>query len=403
MAVNDLNYGPAGYAAPLSRRSVCARALGLAASLGALAFGAGTLPAWADGTQGEQSASAVGGSPVNEGASRAVGSGRPAAQAAPSGEVAEHVAVPDGADDVPAGEVEVAFPLTLTDDQGRQVSVDSLDTVVVCMGSFAKTWQLAGGELVGVTDDALADFDLDGVEHLMLVGDFTAPNLEQILALEPSLVIMSAVSAGKGGQSSQLDLVAPLEEAGIPVLTFKVTVFGDYLRMLRVCCDLTGRYDLYRSHGLDTRDRIDEVLAAAGQARAESGAQAPTCLLMTTYSGGTRVLNSATQSGAILADLGGLNVADENLSLLKDFSLESVVALDPDYVFVLPMGNDAQAAQRALAQQTQDDPAWASLTAVQEGRYQALDPALFQYKPLDAWDEAYRAMAKALYGDDVCA
>ena len=380
-------YRNADSARSLSRREACALG-GAALVLAGLGIAA---PAWADGASDAAKTSDA-------------ASGRPAsADAASTGEVAEHVAVPEGADDVPAEAAEVAFPVTLTDDAGREVTVSSLERVVVCMGSFAKTWQFAGGSLVGTTADALADYELEGAENIASVGDFTAPNLEQILALDPTLVIMSAASAGRGGQSSQTDLVEPLESAGVPVLTFKVTLFGDYLRMLRACCDLTGRYDLYYENGLATRDRIDEVLAAAAQARSESGEEAPTCLIMTTYSGGTRVLNSSTQSGAAAADLGAVNLADQNPSLLKDYSLESVVALDPKFIFVMAMGNDPEAAERALKEQTEDNPAWAGLTAVREGRFITLDPELFQYKPLEAWDEMYRTMAKNLYGDDVCA
>ena len=380
-------YRNADSARSLSRREACALG-GVALVLAGLGLAA---PAWADGASDAAKTSDA-------------ASGRPAStDAASTGEVAEHVAVPEGADDVPAEAAEVAFPVTLTDDAGREVTVSSLERVVVCMGSFAKTWQLAGGSLVGTTADALADYELEGAENIASVGDFTAPNLEQILALDPTLVIMSAASAGRGGQSSQTDLVEPLASAGVPVLTFKVTLFGDYLRMLRACCDLTGRYDLYRENGLATRDRIDEVLAAAAQARSESGEEVPTCLIMTTYSGGTRVLNSSTQSGAAAADLGAMNLADQNPSLLKDYSLESVVALDPKFIFVMAMGNDPEAAERALKEQTEDNPAWAGLTAVSEGRFITLDPELFQYKPLEAWDEMYRTMAKNLYGDDVCA
>ncbi len=380
-------YRNADSARSLSRREACALG-GVALVLAGLGLAA---PAWADGASDAAKTSDA-------------ASGRPAStDAASTGEVADHVAVPEGADDVPAEAAEVAFPVTLTDDAGREVTVSSLERVVVCMGSFAKTWQLAGGSLVGTTADALADYELEGAENIASVGDFTAPNLEQILALDPTLVIMSAASAGRGGQSSQTDLVEPLESAGVPVLTFKVTLFGDYLRMLRACCDLTGRYDLYYENGLATRDRIDEVLAAAAQARSESGEEVPTCLIMTTYSGGTRVLNSSTQSGAAAADLGAVNLADQNPSLLKDYSLESVVALDPKFIFVMAMGNDPEAAERALKEQTEDNPAWAGLTAVSDGRFITLDPELFQYKPLEAWDEMYRTMAKNLYGDDVCA
>ena len=374
-------YRNADSAHSLSRREACA--LGCVALVFA---GLGiAAPAWADGA-----------SDVAKPADAA--SGRPAStDAASTGEVAEHVAVPEGDDDVPTEAAEVAFPVTLTDDAGREVTVSSLERVVVCMGSFAKTWQLAGGSLVGATADALADYELEGAENIASVGDFTAPNLEQILALDPTLVIMSAASAGRGGQSSQTDLVEPLESAGVPVLTFKVTLFGDYLRMLRACCDLTGRYDLYHENGLATRDRIDEVLAAVAQARSESGEEAPTCLIMTTYSGGTRVQASSTQTGTMLAELGASNITDADKSLLSDYSLESLVKADPDFIFLLPMGDSSEAAQKALKDQTTANPAWKELTAVKEGRVITLNPKLFLYKPNDDWDDAYEELYEALY------
>ena len=297
--------------------------------------------------------------------------------------------------------VEVAFPVTVIDDQDREVTVSSLDRVVVCMGSFAKTWELAGGTMVGVTSDVFeySGYELACADEVTVVGDFAEPNLEQILALEPTLVIMSASTSGKGGKASQVDLVAPLEAAEIPVLTFDVTVFADYLRMLRVCCDLTGREDLYQLNGLDVEERVNAVAEIAAEQAAQLD-EPPACLIMTTYSGGTRVSTGTSQAGAILSDLGGINLADENPSLLKDFSLESIIALDPAFIFALPMGNDAEAAEKALRSQTEAHPAWAGLTAVAEGRFVLLDPAYFLYKPLNRWDEAYLTMASALYGEE---
>lgn len=298
----------------------------------------------------------------------------------------------------------VEFPATIVDDLGRTVEIASLDAVVACMGSFAELWELAGGTLVGVTDDALLDYDLTNAESLTTVGQFTAPNLEQILALEPSLVICSAATSGRGGQASQLDLQQPLEAAGVPVAYFEVTVFEDYLRMLATCCGLTGRGDLYHENGVAVADRVHAVIEAARDAAAEQGAEgeaAPTCLLMTTYSGGARVSTSSTQTGAMLAALGAANLADQNRSLLKDFSIEAAIGLDPRFIFVIPMGDDEEAAQKAFDELTTNDPAWGAMGAVAEGRCFVLDPALYLYKPLNRWDQAYAKLAADLWGVDL--
>ena len=122
--------------------------------------------------------------------------------------------------------------------------------------------------------------------------------------------------------------------------------------------------------------------------------------MLTTYSGGTRVQSFGTQTGAMLADLGVNNLADENRSLLKDFSLEAVIEMDPDFIFVIPMGNDTEAAMRNLEEATAANPAWASLSAVQNGRYITLDPTLYLAKPNAQWDAAYQGLFDNLYGQN---
>ena len=308
--------------------------------------------------------------------------------------------------ELPNEQFAVEFPATIVDDLGRTVEIASLDAVVACMGSFAELWELAGGTLVGVTDDALLDYDLANADSLTTIGQFTAPNLEEILALQPSLVICSAATTGRGGQASQLDLQQPLEAAGVPVAYFQVTVFEDYLRMLATCCGLTGRGDLYHANGVAVADRVRAVIEASREAAASQGAEgdaAPTCLLMTTYSGGARVSTSSTQTGAMLAALGAANLADQNRSLLKDFSIEAAIGLDPRFIFVIPMGDDEEAAQKAFDELTTNDPAWGAMSAVAEGRCFVLNPALYQYKPLNRWDEAYAGLAADLWGIDAAA
>ena len=84
--------------------------------------------------------------------------------------------------------------------------------------------------------------------------------------------------------------------------------------------------------------------------------------------------SSGTQTGAMLADLGVNNLADENKSLLKDFSLEAVIETDPDFIFVIPMGNDTEAAMRNLEEATAANPAWGSLSAGAERPLHRLGP-----------------------------
>ena len=115
--------------------------------------------------------------------------------------------------------------------------------------------------------------------------------------------------------------------------------------------------------------------------------------------GGTRVQASSTQTGTMLAELGASNITDADKSLLSDYSLESLVKADPDFIFLLPMGDSDEAAQKALKDQTTANPAWKELSAVKEDRVITLDPKLFLYKPNNNWDDAYEVLYEALYED----
>ncbi len=288
---------------------------------------------------------------------------------------------------------ETAGPVTFTDDLGHEVTVDNPQRVVACMGSFANAWELAGGTLVGVSDDALtAEGWTIASPDVAAVGDFANVNLEAIIALNPDFVIMTSGTGGRGGDSSQADLRDALVASNIPVAYFEVTTFDDYKRLMETFTAITGREDLCEQNAGAVAAAIEEV---KGQVPA---GDAPTALVLTTFSGGTRVQSSGTQTGAMLADLGVRNLADENRSLLKDFSLEAIIEMNPDFIFVIPMGNDAEAATRNLEEATAANPAWATLDAVQNGRYVTLDPTLYLSKPNARWAEAYEGLADTLYG-----
>lgn len=280
---------------------------------------------------------------------------------------------------------------TFTDDLGNQVTVSSHERVVAGMGSFANIWELAGGTLVGASSDAFSDYHIKSDAEK--VGDFSSLNAESIIALNPDFVILTGASSGRGGGVAQTDLKDTLQAAGIAVAYFNVTTFDDYLRMLKTCCDITGDTEAYEENGTDVAEGIDAIKNKT------KGKSAGSVAVLTTYSGGTRVQASSTQTGTMLAELGASNITDADKSLLSDYSLESLVKADPDFIFLLPMGDSDEAAQKALKDQTTANPAWNELSAVKKNRVITLDPKLFLYKPNNNWDDAYEDLYEALYED----
>lgn len=278
---------------------------------------------------------------------------------------------------------------TFTDDLGYSVAVQSWSCVVSLYGSYAEAWTLAGGTLAGATEDAVQERGLALGDDVAVIGSVQEPNTEALLALNPDFVILNAEV------SEQTALHEFLQQADIPHAYFSNSTFEGYLSMLRIFCDMTGREELYEQNGLAVQEQIQSVLSLVAQA----DESAPTVLLLRAYSSGCKAKGSDNMTGAMLKDLGAVNLADEDDSLLENLSMEAILAGDPDDIFVTTMGASQQKALSWVADNLQSNPAWAGLSAVENDRYYVLDKSLFHYKPNARWGESYRILAALLYPD----
>ena len=275
---------------------------------------------------------------------------------------------------------------TFTDDLGRTVTVDSTERVACLLGSFADVWVLAGGQVCAAADDAWEDFDLPLAPDAVNLGHTKELSLEALLAAELDLVLASA--------NTEVDVqwMPTLEAAGIPTAYFDVSDFDDYLRMLKRCTDLTGRPDLYEQHGLDVQKQIDEAVE-----KAKSRGTSPKVLYLRASATSIRAKNSkGSVLGEMLKNLGCVNIADSDSSLLENLSMEHILMEDPDFIFFVQLGDDTEGTRENMERFFAEHPAWASLTAVREGRVILLDKKLYNMKPNARWGEAYLALEEML-------
>lgn len=276
--------------------------------------------------------------------------------------------------------------ISFTDDLGRPLSLDRPERVACLIGSFADLWCLAGGKeaLVAAADDTWTSFDLDLGEEVANLGAVKEPNVELLLQSKPDLVIASS------NTDAQVALLDTLEDMGLTVAYFKVSSFQDYLNMLDICTQLTGRPDCYEQYGQALQDQVDE-------AKETCAGLSPTVLYVRATGSSCKVKNSRdTVLGEMLADLGCINIADSSDSLLEQLSLEVILDRDPDFIFAILQGSDPTDAQRTLEETLLSNPAWQSLTAVQEGRFFVLDDQLYNLKPNARWGDAYEQLADLL-------
>lgn len=277
--------------------------------------------------------------------------------------------------------------ISFTDDLGRNVSLEPPQRVAALIGSFADIWCLAGGTdtLSAAANDTWTSFDLDLSDGVANLGAITAPNLEVLLAAKPDLVLASC------NTSANMDLLDTFEQAGLTVAYFDVQNINDYLRMLEICTRLTGCEENYSLYGADVQARVNAAID-------RQDGSSPTVLCIRATGSSIKVKGSADNVlGEMLADLGCVNVADSDASLLETLSLEAIIAADPDYIFVVVQGADPTNAQALLETTLLSNPAWSNLRAVQESRFHTVDHALYNLKPNARWGEAYEKLADILY------
>lgn len=277
--------------------------------------------------------------------------------------------------------------VTFEDDLGRTVTVERPERVAVLIGSFAHIWYLAGGldSLVAAASDTWTGFDIPLDEAVLNLGSTKQVSLEAVIAANPDFVIASV------NTDADLALREPLEAMGIPTAYFQVSTVEDYLRMLDILTQITGCRENFERYGTS-------VLSQVEAAKEKADGSDPTALYIRVSGSGCRVKNSENSVlGEMLRDLGAVNIADSEDSLLENLSMEVIMQQDPEFIFVVLQSSDPGVAQGVLEKTLLCDPAWDSLTAVREGRFYLMDPALYNLKPNDRWGEAYESLAAILY------
>lgn len=293
-----------------------------------------------------------------------------------------------GCSDTPSEDT-AADSITFIDDLGREVTVRKQpQKVAALLGSFADIWCSAGGTLCACADDAWTDFGLES-DTAVNLGGAHSPSLELLLSAEPDFVLASASTA------ANVEMKEVLESLSVPVAYFDVDCFQDYLHMLDICTDITGRKDLYKTNGTDIELRIEKIKSDLADKNIPE--EHRTVLLLRASSGFVKAKGSSgTVLGELLKDIGCINIADSDTSLLENLSAESVIRRNPYRIFVVTMGDDTQAAIDNLSKMLKENPAWGKLEAVEENRLHIMEKQLFNLKPNAHWALAYEKVAEIL-------
>lgn len=272
------------------------------------------------------------------------------------------------------------------DSLNREVKITKKPKKVISLcSSFADVWQVAGGKLSGTTQDSFDKNIVSKDSNITNLGNMKTPSIEQIISLQPDLVILQSTI------SEHVAMKDSLESAGLTIAYFKVEHFDDYLNTLKICTDITGNSKSYEDNGVKLKNRIDECIKLA------STKKSPTVLFIRAYSRGAKAKNSNYMTGKMLNDLNCLNIADSDNEIMENLSMEAIIRDNPDFIFVTTMGSSPQKAIDLFNENMKSNKAWGELKAVKNGHYYELPQTLFHIKPNAKWADSYEMLTKYLY------
>lgn len=277
--------------------------------------------------------------------------------------------------------------VSFLDGRGEEVTIKKEPKkTVMLFASFIDIWIKHGGELIGMVEQS-EGYVLPGTENIPTVGKQGGFSLEEIIALKPELVVLSA------NTKSQMELVPALEANNIEVLVLDYRFKEDYFKIAKVFSAVNNKMDIFEQEAKVVREETQAIIDLAPK---ENN---PKVLIIFATAKSISARTTDTTIGEMFNDLNVINIADSSNDMLSDknFSMEKILEEDPDFIFVQTMGSDTQAIQERIEMDAESNPAWASLSAVQNNKYLVLPKDLYTYKANDRYAEAYEELAKILY------
>ena len=272
----------------------------------------------------------------------------------------------------------------LSDSSAKEDGSAFPEKVIALSKSNAELWLLAGGSLTGTSEDAM---DLEGISpETVSLGDMDHVSLEAVAALEPDMMILFSTDP------AQKALGEAAEGIGLDIFYTNIDSFEDYAEVMRDFTRMTGREDLYQKYVEDVDTQIAGICSGVLQ---DAGGR--TYLLLHVSATKSKVEKNDYFACEIMNDLGLINIAADD-SGFDELSMEQIVVSDPDYIFVVPRGDETKAV-KSFDELFRSHPAWNSLSAVKNQNFYLLSKDHFGLKPNAEWAESYRQAFKLLYGE----
>ena len=271
-----------------------------------------------------------------------------------------------------------AAPGAITDDQGREVYLESIPQRIVSHvpGITETLFALdLGDRIVGVSDHC--NYPEEATNKPKVGGYFT-PSIERIVELDPDLVLTDGHVAA----------IAQLEGLGIPFIVLQPKDLDGLISNIELLGEITGSQQEASELISDLEERIDAVVATV------EDAPRPRVFYVYDATDLTKPWTAGPGSfiDALISLAGGENVAAQAHGPWIQFSMEELIDSDPEIIVVDAMMGTAVISPSELKKIA----AWQGIIAVREDRIGVVDGDLVS-RPGPRIVEGLEEMAKIIH------
>lgn len=260
-----------------------------------------------------------------------------------------------------------------TDDLGRRVPLDSVNASrVVSLTPAITELIVALGAAPQLVARTTWDIEPPVIAALPDIGNGLRPNVEALLAVRPTLVLLYA-------SPDNQPAVDALDRAGVRVIALRTVTVADFERATRLMGALLGKRDTAHALLSAMRRTMDSVQTAV------RGLPART-VVWPLWDSPVMVAGNGGFEADLMRIAGARNVYEDRTESVATVTVEDIARRDPEVVLAVP--------QRM--ERMRSSIPWRTVRAVDNNRFVALDTALIG-RPSVRMAEAAVALARALH------
>jgi iron complex transport system substrate-binding protein len=248
------------------------------------------------------------------------------------------------------------FPLTITDQTARTVTIKSAPQKIVSIAPADTEILFALGladKIAGVT--TYCNYPPEAMQKPK-IGSFSAPNIEEIVAKNPDLILAANIHTAK--------IVPQLEARGLTVLTLNPKTTDQILEAITLTGKATGK----ETEAKALTDSMQQRIRAVTDKTILLSYVPQVCFVV--WHDPLMIAGAGTYHDELIEKAAGFNIGHSFTGYSKDYSLENFIMANPAVIIVgIGMGDGGDKPLKFI----QTEPRLKDIAAVKNSQVYAID------------------------------